>query len=107
MRVCGQTPGPRWSDICPLEGEDAKHAEASGFVRSPCSGLFAASVGDCALAAKMLKREPPMGALKPGERVLVDDSSCPKGQIREVIGGDHYKVGGRNAAERQRRCIAR
>ena len=70
-------------------------------------GGFAAFVADNALAATVLKTEPPMGALKPGQRVLVDDGFCPKGQVREVIGGDHYKVGGRNAVERQRRCIPR
>jgi hypothetical protein len=69
--------------------------------------LGAASLGGSALAATVLKAEPPMGALKPGQRVLVDDGSCPRGQIRELIGGDHYKVGGRNAIERRRRCIPR
>ena len=69
--------------------------------------LGLALVANTAIAATVLKTEPPMGALKPGQRVLVDDGSCPKGQIREVVGGDHYKVGGRNAIERQRRCIRR
>ena len=68
---------------------------------------FAAFATDDAAAAAVLKAEPPMGALKPGQRVLVDDGSCPKGQILELIGGDHYKVGGRNAIERRRRCIRR
>jgi hypothetical protein len=26
--------------------------------------------------------------------VLVDDGTCPSGQIKEVIGGNHVKVGG-------------
>lgn len=57
--------------------------------------------------ADYLKHEPPMGKLKPGERVLVDDGTCPKGQVKEVIGGDHVKVGGKNRIERRTRCIPR
>ena len=57
--------------------------------------------------AQVLTREPVMGAMKEGERVLVDDGTCPKGQIKEVIGGNHVKVGGTKQIERQRRCIAR
>jgi hypothetical protein len=57
--------------------------------------------------AQILKREPAMGAMREGERVLVDDGTCPKGQIKEVIGGNHVKVGGYKRVERQRRCIAR
>lgn len=48
-----------------------------------------------------------MGALKEGQRVLVDDGSCPAGQIKEVIGGNHIKAGGYKRIERQRRCIPR
>jgi hypothetical protein len=58
-------------------------------------------------AAQIVKKEPAMGAMKEGERVLVDDGSCPKGQIKEVIGGNHTKVGGKKQIERRRRCIAR
>ncbi len=57
--------------------------------------------------AQYLKREPAMGALKPGQKVLVDDGRCPKGQISEVIGGDHVEVGGRAHVKRVRRCIPR
>ena len=55
----------------------------------------------------VLKSEPPMGALRQGERVLVDDGSCPKGQIQEVIGGNHVEAGGTLRIRRVRRCIAR
>jgi hypothetical protein len=57
--------------------------------------------------ARILKHEPPMGALKEGQHVLVDDGSCPAGQIKEVIGGNHVKAGGYKHVERQRRCIPR
>ena len=43
--------------------------------------------------AEILKKEPKMGALREGQTVLVDDGSCPKGQIKRVVGGNHLKVG--------------
>jgi uncharacterized protein DUF6719 len=58
-----------------------------------------------AARAETVKVEPAMGKLKLGQRVLVDDGSCPKGQIKEVVGGDHVKVGGTQQIERRRRCI--
>jgi hypothetical protein len=61
---------------------------------------------DVALA-QIAKREPPLGALKPGQRLLVDDGTCGPGQIKEVIGGDHVAVGGRAHVVRERRCIPR
>ena len=58
-------------------------------------------------AAQVLKREPPLGQLTEGEKVLVDDGTCPPGQIKEVIGGNHITVGGTKRIERTRRCIPR
>jgi hypothetical protein len=40
-----------------------------------------------AFAQKVLKAEPPEGALRTGKRVLVDDGTCPPGQLLQVIGG--------------------
>jgi hypothetical protein len=68
---------------------------------------IATAVMPAPVRAQVLSREPAMGAMKEGERVLVDDGTCPKGQIKEVIGGNHVKVGGTKQIERQRRCIAR
>ena len=68
--------------------------------------MMAAAVAAPA-AAQVLQREPPMGALREGQRVLVDDGSCPQGKIKEVIGGNHIKAGGSKNVERIRRCIAR
>ena len=68
------------------------------------------AVGACTVGtafAQTLKREPPMGALKEGQRVLVDDGSCPAGQIKEVTGGNHLKAGGTKQIERSRRCISK
>ena len=57
------------------------------------------------VSAETLKAEPPMGALREGQRVLVDDGSCPAGKIKEVVGGNHIKAGGTKVMERTRRCI--
>jgi hypothetical protein len=54
--------------------------------------------------AQPLTAEPPRGALRSGERVLVDDGTCPPGQIKEVIGGANVKGRG---GPRTRRCIPR
>jgi hypothetical protein len=66
-----------------------------------------ASLAGLPAAAEVLKHEPPMGALTRGQRVLVDDGTCPPGQIKEVVGGDHIKVGGTKQILRVRNCIAK
>jgi hypothetical protein len=76
------------------------------------NGLLILAIMVCAGAGvafgqEMVKREPAMGALKPGQRVLVDDGSCGPGKIKEVIGGNHVKVGGYSNVVRERRCIPR
>lgn len=58
-------------------------------------------------SAGVLKKEPPMGALREGQVVLVDDGSCPVGQIKEVTGGNHVEAGGFKHIKRTRRCIPR
>jgi len=55
--------------------------------------------------AEVLKQEPPMGALREGQVVLVDDGSCPPGQIKQVTGGNHVKVGGTKHIVRISKCI--
>jgi hypothetical protein len=57
--------------------------------------------------AQVVKKEPPMGSLKPGEVVLVDDGICPAGKVKQVVGGDHKKVGGKAEVVRRRSCVAR
>jgi CubicO group peptidase (beta-lactamase class C family) len=51
--------------------------------------------------AKALKQEPPAGSLRPGESVLVDDATCPQGQIKQITSGDSVK-----GINRTSRCIA-
>ena len=72
-----------------------------------CIVAIIAAASAAPATAQVLKREPPMGALREGQRVLVDDGSCPQGRIMEVIGGNHIKAGGSKNIERIRRCIAR
>ena len=49
----------------------------------------------------MLNGEPPPGTIKYGERMVVPSSSCRKGQMLELIGGDNTRN-----IQRQKRCIA-
>jgi hypothetical protein len=58
-----------------------------------------------AIAVSALKEEPPMGQLREGQTVLVDDGSCPAGQIKQIIGGNHVKAGGTKHILRTYKCI--
>jgi hypothetical protein len=51
---------------------------------------------------QVLSREPPTGALHAGQKALVDDGTCPQGQVKEVTIGRTDKRG----PARQRRCVA-
>jgi uncharacterized protein DUF6719 len=57
--------------------------------------------------ATTLKREPPMGAMREGQVVLVDDGNCPAGQIRRVVGGNHTRAGGTKQIVRTSSCVPR
>jgi uncharacterized protein DUF6719 len=57
------------------------------------------------LQAEVLKREPAMGAPREGQVVLVDDGSCPAGQLKQVTGGNHVKAGGTKHIERSYKCV--
>ena len=63
-------------------------------------------VGSSAMG-QILKEEPPLGALREGQTVMVDDGSCPKGQVKLVVGGNHKKVGGFKEIVRTHSCVAR
>ena len=58
-------------------------------------------------SAQVLRQEPPMGTLREGQRVLVDDGTCGPGKIKEVKGGNHFEVGGFKRVKRTQRCIPR
>ena len=50
------------------------------------------------------KREPGIVLLKEGEAVLVDDGTCPKGQIKKVVGGNNQRE---TRTARTRSCVPR
>jgi uncharacterized caspase-like protein len=52
------------------------------------------------LAQQSLTAEPPLGTLVPGSRWLVNDGSCPAGQVKEIIAGTVSAH-----IPRQRRCV--
>jgi hypothetical protein len=51
----------------------------------------------------ILPREPDPGELRLGQRVYVDDGTCPAGQIKEVAGATL----GASGVVRSRQCVAR
>lgn len=84
----------------------AQPSPATGAPAAPVTASVPAAAG--APAAGYLKEEPAMGKLGEGVRVLVDDRTCPEGQIKEVIGGNFYWPDGTKKKEgvaRTRRCI--
>ena len=45
-------------------------------------------------AQTVVKREPPMGTMRPGDVLLVDNGKCPKGQILRVTAGSFGAIRG-------------
>ena len=80
-------------------------ASSRGFAAA--IALAALMLASAAPAQTVLKQEPRMGALKEGQTVLVDDGKCPKGQIRQVVGGDHVEAGGSKRVRRTSSCVTR
>lgn len=60
---------------------------------------------DAPAGAQVLKQEPPMGSMRGGETVLVDNGKCPRGQLMAVTGGNHVKAGGKSDVVRRRTCV--
>lgn len=60
-------------------------------------------------AQEIYKKEPAKGLIRSGQKVLVDNGKCPKGQILEVTGGTLPSRSARHgqSTPRERRCIAR
>ncbi|MEN3351482.1 MAG: hypothetical protein V7632_5117 [Bradyrhizobium sp.] len=63
--------------------------------------LFAIAAPASAQHAVM--RETEIVDLRVGQRVLVDDGSCPAGQIKQVVGAKLSQIG----VERARSCVPR
>jgi len=55
-----------------------------------------------ALTRDVLRQEPAIGKLPPGASVLVDDGTCPAGQIKQVVGGNIV-----TGQPRLRSCVSR
>ena len=74
-------------------------------------GVTACMTGPVGLGGpRVLAQAPPDATLRPGEVVLVDDGSCPAGQIKQVIGGSNrvYLTNvPRPGTPRQTSCIGR
>lgn len=89
-------------------------AVAQGAASAPSSAKPAS-----AAALMVLAKDPEQGHLLAGQQVLVDDGSCPAGQIKELTGGtnrkcevdagvlDTSKCHPVTGAHRTSRCIAR
>ena len=56
-----------------------------------------------ALAQQTVMRESDIAELRLGQRVLVDDGSCPAGQIKEISGSQMTPAG----IVRNRKCVPR
>ena len=69
-----------------------------------CGIAMAGWFTSAAVAATVVAREPQ--SLRIGERVLVEDGSCPAGQIREVVGVSS-KGTGPARIDRLRQCVPR
>jgi hypothetical protein len=54
-------------------------------------------------AAEQVAREQDIADLRLGQRIMVDDGSCPAGQIKEITGVKLTPTG----VERARKCVPR
>jgi hypothetical protein len=71
-----------------------------------CAALFGAAllIGAATPArAQYIGREQDIGSLRLGQRVLVDDGTCPAGQVKEVSGAKMTSSGVARAAK----CVPR
>ena len=57
--------------------------------------------GTGAFAIEVLKAEPSAGTLPFQQHVLVDDGTCPKGEIKQIVGGNGLAI------KRQKSCVKR
>ena len=67
-----------------------------------CSGVLLGLTG-VPLAAQQFSREQDVVGLRLGQRVTVDDGTCPAGQVKELLGAQMTPAG----IARTSKCIAR
>jgi hypothetical protein len=74
-------------------------------ISSLITGTLVAGVIGCSTVAlaQTVSREQDIVDLRLGQRVMVDDGSCPAGQIKEVLGSQMTAEG----VVRTRKCIPR
>jgi hypothetical protein len=65
--------------------------------------MLAAMVATSAAATTRVSREQDITSLRLGQRVFVDDGSCPSGQIKEVTGARLSSEG----VVRTQKCVPR
>jgi len=70
-------------------------------MRSAAAVFAILAMAQAAAAQTVVKQEPPSGSLRRGQIFLVDDGSCPAGQIKEV------SAGAGTESRRTRRCVPR
>ncbi len=93
---------PRLSEINPPAGKALGTAMT---INARCCFLVLAAafaIGTPA-TAQVVSREQDISGLRLGQRVLVDDGSCPAGQIKEVRGARMTPSG----IQRTRTCVPR
>jgi hypothetical protein len=77
--------------------------QAWHIVRLPLPAAFALLALATSAAAQQVSREQDIVDLRLGQRILVDDGSCPAGQIKEVSGAKMTAAG----IQRALKCIPR
>ena len=66
-------------------------------------GVLAAFAFVSVATAQQVGREQDIGNLRLGQRIKVDDGTCPAGQVKEISGSKMTPTG----VERTRKCIPR
>jgi len=72
-------------------------------IRHPLLGVLALLALAIPAVAEQVSREQAIAALRPAQRILVDDGACPAGHIKEVSGAKMTAAG----IQRTQKCIPR
>ena len=65
--------------------------------------VLALLAGSTTASAEIVSREQDIVELRLGQKIMVDDGSCPAGQIKEVQGATMTTAG----VQRTRKCVPR
>ncbi len=88
----------------PIDIRIRRSAAGDGARRVSAAACFIiASLFASAAMADIVTRESDITSLRLGQHVLVDDASCPAGQIKEIVGMRLTPAG----VERGKKCIER